>query len=163
MTNRLDQPRTLDLVGNPIEVGGIGTGFEATLTYRIGDGHDEVSDSFMVGGGSGEHGQFHLSVDVSHASFALDRLIVQVFEVSAHDGSEINLVSVPVIYGPRIVPGYYGYRLHRVVRGDTLSALAKHHYGNAARYPWIVRANPDQITDPDKIVVGQLLRIPIGS
>ncbi|MEU3463654.1 Gmad2 immunoglobulin-like domain-containing protein [Streptomyces sp. NPDC006733] len=163
MTNRIDQPRSLDLVGDPIELGGVGTGFEATLQYRVGDGHDEVTGSFTVGGGTGEHGQFHVGVDVSQASFALDRLFVQVFEVSPKDGSEINVVTVPVIYGPRIVPGYYGYREHRVVKGDTLSSLARTHYGDASAYPRIVRANPDQISDPDRIYPGQLLRIPIGT
>ncbi|MET3982996.1 Gmad2 immunoglobulin-like domain-containing protein [Streptomyces sp. PvR034] len=163
MTNRMDQPHALDLVAKQVEVGGIGTGYEATLKYRIGDGHDEVTGNFMTGGGTGEHGQFHVSVDVSHASFAQDRLLVQVFEVSPKDGSEVHVVSVPVIYGPRIVPGYYGYREHQVVKGDTLSSLAKTHYGDASVYQRIVRANPDQITDPDKIYPGQILRIPIGT
>ncbi|WP_208857907.1 Gmad2 immunoglobulin-like domain-containing protein, partial [Streptomyces flavidovirens] len=96
MTNRIDQPRLLDLVGNPILIAGIGTGFEATLNYRIGEGHDEVSGHFVVGGGSGEHGQFQLKVNVSGAAFQRDRLFVQVLEISPRDGSEINVVTVPV-------------------------------------------------------------------
>ncbi|MGZ9020634.1 MAG: Gmad2 immunoglobulin-like domain-containing protein [Rhodoplanes sp.] len=52
-------------MGNPILVAGIGSGFEATLQYRIHDGHDERAGHFTVGGGAGEHGQFQLSVDVS--------------------------------------------------------------------------------------------------
>lgn len=163
MTNRLDQPRTLDLVGNPIHIGGIATGFEATLEYRIGDGHHQLTGTFTAGGGTGEHGQFHIAVDIGHTTFQADRLLVQVFEASARDGSEINAVTVPVIYGPRIVPGYYGYREHTVVKGDTLSAIAKSSYGDASLYSRIVRANPAQISDPDKIVPGQVLRIPIGS
>lgn len=39
MTIRIDQPRAFDLVGNPILVGGVGTGFEATLNYRVHEGH----------------------------------------------------------------------------------------------------------------------------
>ncbi len=112
--NEIQQPRPYDLVGNPILVAGIGSGFEATLQYRIHDGHDERAGHFTVGGGAGEHGQFQLSVDVSGASFQLDRLFVEVYEESAADGSEINKVIVPVIFGPRIVAGYYGYRLHTV-------------------------------------------------
>lgn len=163
MTNRIDQPRKLDLVGNPVLVGGVGTGYEATLHYRIGEGHDEVTGHFTVGGGAGEHGQFQVRVDVRHAAFKADRLLVQVFEVSPKDGSEVNVVTVPVLYGPLIVPGYYGYREHKVVKGDTLSALAKSYYGDASLYRRIVRANPDQITDPDKVLPGQVLRIPIGA
>lgn len=163
MTTRIDQPRKLDLVGDPIHVGGMATGHEATVHYRISAGHVEVGGHFTVGGGTGEHGQFHVTVDVGHAAFKSDQLLVQVYEKSPRDGSDLNVVTVPVLYGPRIVPGYYGYREHKVVKGDTLSALAKSYYGDASVYQRIVRANPDQISDPDKIVPGQVLRIPIGS
>ena len=107
MVNLIQQPAPYDLVGNPILVGGIGQGFEATLQYRVHDGHDERTGFFNVGGGTGEHGQYQLAVDVAGAAFQLDRLFVEVYEESAQDGSEINKVTVPVIYGPRIVPGLY--------------------------------------------------------
>jgi hypothetical protein len=163
MTNRIDQPREYDLVGDPILIAGIGTGFEATLNYRVTEGHDERTGHFMVGGGTGEHGQFQIQVDTTGAAFTLDRLFVQVFEVSAEDGSEINVVTVPVINGAAIVPGYVGYREHTVVRGETLSGIARQHYGNSGSYTLIVRANPTQISDPDLIFPGQVLKIPIGS
>lgn len=162
IVNEIQQPRPFDLVGNPVLVGGIGTGFEATLQYRIHDGHGERTGFFNVGGGTGEHGQFQLSVDLTGVAFQLDRLFVEVYEESAQDGSEINKVIVPVIYGPRIVPGYIGYRLHLVKRGDTLSAIARDHYGDAKRFNDIVRANPTIISDPNRIFVGHVLKIPIG-
>ncbi|MEE1939961.1 Gmad2 immunoglobulin-like domain-containing protein [Streptomyces sp. TRM 70361] len=161
MTNRIDQPREFDLVGNPVLVAGIGTGFEAVLNYRVGDGHDEVTGHFEVGGGTGEHGQFQLQVDLGGAALARDQILVQVFGTSARDGSEVNRVTVPALYGPRIVQGYIGYREHEVERGDTLSAIAETHYGDAGLYTRIVRANP-QLTDPDVIIPGQVLRIPVG-
>jgi nucleoid-associated protein YgaU len=163
MANRIDQPRELDLVGNPILIGGVGTGFEATLNYRVHEGHDEVTGFFNVGGGTGEHGQFQVQVDVGGAAFTLDRVFVEIFESSAKDGSEINKVIVPVILGTRIVPNYIGYREHTVKRGDTLSAIARTHYGNPSLYTRIVRANPSQISDPDRIFPGQVFKIPIGS
>ena len=49
---------------------------------------------------------------------------------------------------------------HTVVRGDTLSKLAKEHYGDAMKYPTIFEANKPMLTDPDKIYPGQVLRIP---
>lgn len=162
MTIRIDQPRAFDIVGNPILVGGVGTGFEATLNYRVHEGHDEVTGFFMVGGGTGEHGQYQLQVDVAGAAFTLDRVFVEVFEISAEDGSEIHKVIVPVILGPRIVAGYVGYREHVVRTGDTLWAIAQTHYGNGSDFPLIVRANPALITDPDLIFPGQVLKIPIG-
>lgn len=50
--------------------------------------------------------------------------------------------------------------IHEVVRGDTLSGLAKKFYGKASLYPKIFEANRDQLDNPDKIKVGQKLRIP---
>ena len=49
---------------------------------------------------------------------------------------------------------------HTVVKGDTLSAIAKKFYGNANLYPKIFEANKPMLSHPDKIYPGQLLRIP---
>ncbi|MDH3293649.1 MAG: peptidoglycan-binding protein LysM [Acidimicrobiia bacterium] len=53
--------------------------------------------------------------------------------------------------------------LHVVVSGDTLSAIAKEHYGDASKYPVIFEANRPMLKDPDLIYVGQVLRIPPAS
>lgn len=49
---------------------------------------------------------------------------------------------------------------HTVETGDTLSKIAKEHYGNAGKYPVIFEANKPMLKDPDKIYPGQVLRIP---
>ena len=49
---------------------------------------------------------------------------------------------------------------YTVVRGDTLSAIAKAQYGNANAYMKIFEANKPMLSNPDKIYPGQLLRIP---
>ncbi|MFY3383316.1 peptidoglycan-binding protein LysM [Paracidovorax sp. MALMAid1276] len=49
---------------------------------------------------------------------------------------------------------------HDVVRGDTLSAIAKKFYGDANKYPAIFEANKPMLSHPDKIYPGQKLRIP---
>lgn len=49
---------------------------------------------------------------------------------------------------------------HTVVKGDTLSAIAKKHYGDANKYPRIFEANKPMLSHPDKIYPGQVLRIP---
>ena len=51
-------------------------------------------------------------------------------------------------------------RYYTVVKGDTLSAIAKAMYGNAGQYPKIFEANKPMLGNPDKIYPGQLLRIP---
>ena len=51
-------------------------------------------------------------------------------------------------------------QFHTVVRGDTLSAIAKKYYGNANQYPAIFEANKPMLSHPDKIYPGQVLRIP---
>ena len=51
-------------------------------------------------------------------------------------------------------------QFHDVVRGDTLSAIAKKFYGDANKYPVIFEANKPMLTHPDKIYPGQKLRIP---
>ena len=53
--------------------------------------------------------------------------------------------------------------LHVVVSGDTLSAIAKEHYGDASKYPVIFEANRPMLKDPDLIYVGQVLRIPAAA
>ena len=47
-----------------------------------------------------------------------------------------------------------------VKKGDTLSKIAKEYYGDAQLYPQIFEANRDVLKDPNKIQVGQKLRIP---
>ncbi len=51
-------------------------------------------------------------------------------------------------------------RYYTVVKGDTLSAIAKAQYGNANDYMKIFEANKPMLSNPDKIYPGQLLRIP---
>lgn len=51
-------------------------------------------------------------------------------------------------------------KTYTVKAGDTLSKIAKEHLGNANAYMKIFELNKDQLTDPDKIKPGQVLRIP---
>jgi LysM repeat protein len=51
-------------------------------------------------------------------------------------------------------------KTYTVQAGDTLSKIAKAQLGNAGDYTKIFDANRDQLSDPDKIKPGQVLRIP---
>lgn len=52
---------------------------------------------------------------------------------------------------------------YTVKSGDTLSKIAKEHLGDANAYNAIFEANRDQLSDPDKIKPGQVLKIPATS
>ena len=160
MPARVDMPQPFDLVGEDLRIGGVGHGFESTLDWRVGEGHDERS-GIISAGSLGAFRQFHETADLAGNAFTLNRLFVEVFETSAADGSEIDKVIVPVIYGPLIVPGFVGYREYTVVAGDTLSNIAKDVYGDPMLFPRIVEANPLTISNPDLIFVGQVFRIPV--
>ena len=49
---------------------------------------------------------------------------------------------------------------YEVQKGDSLSKIAKRHYGDANAWPRIFEANRDQLDDPDLIRPGQVLRFP---
>jgi nucleoid-associated protein YgaU len=49
---------------------------------------------------------------------------------------------------------------YTVKAGDTLSKIAQQQLGDAKAYMTIFDANRDQLTDPDKIKPGQVLKIP---
>jgi len=49
---------------------------------------------------------------------------------------------------------------YTVVKGDTLSKIAKTRYGDAKKYPVIFEANRPMLKSPDLIYPGQVLRIP---
>ena len=163
MSIDVQQPRAYDLVSNNIQIAGVAGGaFEATFNYRVSEGHDEVTGSFMAGDGTGGHGQFQLSVDVSGAAFQLDRVFVEVFHTSPKDGSELDKVIVPAVLGPKIVPGYINYLEHVVQAGETLWGLATLYYGSGNLYYRLVAANPHTIPNPNLIHPGQIVRVPRG-
>lgn len=51
-------------------------------------------------------------------------------------------------------------RTYTVKPGDTLGAIAKAHLGSASAYMKIFELNKDQLTNPDLIKPGQVLRLP---
>ena len=56
--------------------------------------------------------------------------------------------------------GQAAMKTYTVKAGDTLSKIAKEQLGDANAYDEIFNANRDQLTDPDKIKPGQVLKIP---
>lgn len=61
---------------------------------------------------------------------------------------------------PTGTAGAAAAKTYTVKPGDTLSAIAKEHLGSANAYMKIFELNKDQLSDPDKIKPGQVLRLP---
>ena len=59
----------------------------------------------------------------------------------------------------RPAAGGGGGKTYTVKPGDTLSKIAKSELGDANAYMKIFEANRDQLSDPDKIKPGQVLKI----
>ncbi len=85
---------------------------------------------------------------------------LEVFEFSAQDGSEINKVVLPLIFGRALIDPYHGFAQHTVVPGDSLSGIAQRFYGDATLWPRLFEANRHQISNPNLIFPGQVLRVP---
>jgi len=57
-------------------------------------------------------------------------------------------------------PAAAAAKTYTVKAGDSLSAIAKSQLGDANAYMKIFEANKDQLSDPDKIKPGQVLKLP---
>ena len=61
---------------------------------------------------------------------------------------------------PQPTPAKATMKTYTVKSGDTLGEIAKRELGSAGKYMDIFNANKDQLTDPDKIKPGLVLKIP---
>jgi nucleoid-associated protein YgaU len=61
--------------------------------------------------------------------------------------------------GAAAAPAQAG-RTYTVKAGDTLSKIAKQHLGDGNAYMRIFEANRDQLSNPDQIKPGQVLKLP---
>lgn len=71
-----------------------------------------------------------------------------------------NVANVAAVDNQLQYPAGTASQYHDVVKGDTLSAIAKKYYGDANKYMQIFEANKPMLSHPDKIYPGQKLRIP---
>jgi nucleoid-associated protein YgaU len=153
-------PRPHDIVDDPVEVAGVGTGFEGTLQARLRNAAgDEIAQRHFNAGGTGIWGNFFFRIDVPSVP-SRPRGTLEVYEISAEDGSEIDKRVVPIVFGRALVDPFTGFAVHEVQPGDTLSAIADQFYGDPAKFRIIFAANRNQLDDPDVIVPGQMLRVP---
>ncbi|MEM7289800.1 MAG: Gmad2 immunoglobulin-like domain-containing protein [Pseudomonadota bacterium] len=158
MTSNLDiqQPQPFDLVGSTILIAGNAVAFEGTLTINISDGHDEFNSFTTVGSLALKQFQGEITIPDT-AAFQLTRVFVRLADDTGNENGPS--VSIPVLFGPKILPGYTGYRNYTIQPGDTLTQIAQNEYGNGNFQP-IVDANQHIISNPNLIFAGQEIRIP---
>ncbi len=155
------QPRPHDLVDDPVAACGVGTGFEGVFSARVRDANGlELAQTSIAAGGSGILGNFHAALALGVVP-ATPHGTLEVFELSASgDGTELNKVVVPIVFGRALVDPYHGFAQHTVKSGDSLSSIAQHWYGDTNAWPRIFEANRNQIVNPNLIFPGQVLRVP---
>jgi Immunoglobulin-like domain of bacterial spore germination/Sporulation and spore germination len=93
----VESPLAFDEVGNPVHSFGTANAFEATFNYELTDTDGRIVDEDFVTAtsGTGTRGTFEFTTDTYEIPFdGIGSLIV--FELSAEDGSRINLVEIPV-------------------------------------------------------------------
>ena len=155
----IQQPQPFDLVSQDILIAGNAVGFEGHLTIKISEGHAEVTGGATAGSTSIR--QFQAGINIPDGTpFQLNRLFVTLTDDSGGGEGPIPTATVPVLYGPMILPGYLGYFEHEVVPGDTLSKLAQQYFDNPNQWQPIQQANQHIVPNPDVIFPGQVLRIP---
>ena len=98
-----------------------------------------------------EDGVVHLSGKAASAE-AMEKAVLMAGNVKGVTEVKIDGMEAPE---PEPEVQYY-----TIVSGDSLSKIAKAHYGNAMDYPKIFEANREVIKDPDLIYPGQKIRIP---
>jgi nucleoid-associated protein YgaU len=74
--------------------------------------------------------------------------------------ADIKAVGGSAAAGATGTSGQAGQQTYTVKPGDSLSKIAKHELGDANAYMEIFNLNRDQLSDPDKIQPGQVLKLP---
>jgi len=93
----VEWPLAFDEVPNPVHVFGTANTFEADFSYELIDTDGRIVDEDFVKAtsGTGTRGTFEFTTDEYEVPFdGVGALVV--FELSANDGSRINLVEIPL-------------------------------------------------------------------
>ena len=153
------QPAEHDVIGPTFTIAGFGTGFEATVLWRL-ISQDVLGEGNIDGAGSmGLLDDFGQNVSLGPSvSGRGEHVTLQVFgddPSGEHPpGPDLNEIHVTLFSDLK------GWKLYEVRQGDTLSAIARNE-GQNTRSADIFEANRDVLTDPDRIRPGQVLRVPL--
>ena len=154
------QPEPFDVVGDSVGVCGLGTAFEGRFAARLRDADGKQLQQLPIEtGGTGIWGNFQIELGLSTIPSTAQGT-VEVFELSPRDGTEMNKSVVPVVFGSVLIEPYNGFTQHSVRPGDSLSSIAEQFYGDEDLWNRIFEANRHQTINPDRVFVGQMLRVP---
>ena len=149
---QLRQPQAWDLVGRRLAIAALGTAFEATYGWVIRAPDGVLAEGSFTAGSMGLMESF-----VHEAQVDTDFVGPATVELSGDDprgvrDAGLDTQSVSII----VIGGMEGYRLHQVVRGDTVSAIAAATGSTVAKI-----AAASRLRDPNRIQVGQVLLVPL--
>jgi nucleoid-associated protein YgaU len=149
---QLRQPQPWDVVGRRLAIAALGTAFEATYRWVIRAPDGVLAEGSFTAGSMGLMESF-----VHEAQVDTDYVGEATFELSGDDArgerdTGLDTQSVSII----VIGGMEGYQLHQVVHGDTVSASAQATGSTVAKI-----AAASRLRDPNKIQVGQVLRVPL--
>ena len=151
--------RARDIVDDPVEVAGVGTGFEGTLSSRLRNAKGQViAEKSFQAGGTGIWGNFFFRIDVPGVPERA-RGTLEVFESSAEDGSDLHKRVIPILFGRALVDPFAGFAVHTVQSGETLSGIATDFYGDG-QVPDHLRRQPPDPRRPRRDRARPKLRIP---
>jgi len=155
------QPREHDVIARTFTIAGFGTGFEATVLWRVlSEDDDTLGEGLVEGVGSmGVLDDFGHDVSLPDSVNARGaHVLLQVFgdDPSGENppGPDLNQIRVTLF------TGLQGWKLYEVVRGDNLTSIARDHGQNRGAGD-IFEANRDKLTDPNRIFPRQVLRVPL--
>ncbi|MCF6138676.1 Gmad2 immunoglobulin-like domain-containing protein [Pseudalkalibacillus berkeleyi] len=92
---KIESPRPNEMVSREFLFKGKARVFEASFQYELKDGENVIeSDFLMASEGAPAWGDFEKTISVPES--VSDQLVLKVFVESAKDGSEINIIEIPL-------------------------------------------------------------------
>jgi nucleoid-associated protein YgaU len=146
--------------------------FMTDVGHKLFSGADEAAESIKKAIEADNPGVENLGVDFTNgfvtltgnanSSEAVEKAVLIAGNIKGVGRvvSNITIAGEADTASPEAPPGGDAVEYYTVQSGDTLSAIAKRFYGAASKYPQIFEANREVIKHPDKIFIGQKIRIP---
>jgi nucleoid-associated protein YgaU len=158
----VQQPQPFDIVGDPIRISGFSQSFEANVVVIVRD-HNKVEllkKPFTVGGFASMQ-DFQIQIPFKLIPKTIPGTVEVIIPAVADDETSESVI-IPIVFGSTLVNPYEGFNQYVVKAGDTLAAIALRVYKNRSLSSRIFEANRNQLTSPDQISPGQILRIPFA-